>query len=435
MINKPSPLLYIYTHMSALFNFNPADHETTLNDFMDVAIMQKHSSYIAVVHVGTDKTTRILPRPTDPPKYAHLSQITHEIDILGHTVAHVFSVTKSMLGLAWAGRLYDESQGLIPTQLYKDVTDPDKKAERSLAGFYLSPTRPVTKSLPLLCKARVMDFFTQTTGLHTVDLGAVSGLEIAILAKRKLITDMNTFNSMLADNFISVRPDTDNKQFVYDNLLTQVSGLMLEDYIKAKENRPDFLIRDYVLDRYFPVTLKTPLKNTYIRGGWPLLEAGYKFYSIINNTPVEYEKTIKNTMVLAGLKMKGVDMVEFGCEMLRNHHALLVRIHDDSTLRFDFDTADAQDERAGWAYSLFFWIPRYNDNSDEKWISCIGHQGQYILFELTSRMLFVRQHFSKSSLVDNIDVTHLTVAAAQEYRYPGFANECRRLLRTMKQVQ
>lgn len=411
-------------------------HEKALTEFMDTAVRQKHSSYIAVVHVGEESISHLLPRASDLHKYVHLSETTHEIDIAGNTVAHVFSVTKSMLGLAWAARLYDSSAGLKPTQLYKDVTNPDKKADRSLAGYYLSPTRPVTKSLPLLCKARVMDFFTQTTGLHTVDLGAVSGLEIAMLAKRKMITDMNTFNTLLADNFISVRPDTDGKQFVYDNLLTQVSGLMLEDYVKVKENRPDFLIRDDVIDRYFPATLKTPQKNIYIRDGWPLLEAGYKFYSIISNTPVEYEKPIMNTMVLAGLKMKGVDMIEFGCEMLKKHHALLLRIHDDTTLRFDFDTTDTTDERAGWAYSLFFWIPRYKDDdkTGEKWISCIGHQGQYILFELTSRMLFVRQHFSKSSLVDNIDVSHLTVAAAQEYRYPGFASECRRLLHTMREV-
>ena len=363
------------------------------------------------------------------------------VDMTGATIAHAFSITKSMMGMLWAHYVYNRENDPRLAHLRDNLlgrNGPEKEHIR----HYLNANRPVTSSLATLLDVPLRKFFTQSTGLHTSEFSLPQALTLILLISKvgehgDRATGgarLQDFNSFLHDNWQEAPREN---RFNYDNILTQVASFALKDYMARLTQYADYLVKDEVIRIFFPPSF-TDAHHGHIQE-WPVVSAGYTYYY---RNGKEGGK-VDNTITLAGLKMTGRDFIVLGRHLLDNHADLLVRIHDDAdfyvTIPADKEEIEkyGRAAKAGWRYSFFCWIPMYEKEATErrKWVAFIGHEGQYMLFELISKSLFVRQHFAFTSAVgENIDFFSLAGPALETIKYRHFVCECKQLLDELEEI-
>ena len=421
------------------------------------AIFQKQSSFVAFVingdnwqeafpktdadrtnseYTNEDSYTRRLHENTHL-YYEHGSSIaipksysvTQGFDMTGNTVAHAFSITKSMMGMLWAHYIYDEPERF---PALKDWILADAPI-----GDFLNANRPVTSSLPLLLKQPLRNFFTQSTGLHTSEFSLSQALTLTLLTHKSVHGDtgLEDFNSFLHDNWIE---EPLENCFNYDNLLTQVASFALKDYMSRETQNDKYLVKDDIIARFFPKTFSDS-KHKHITNDWPVVYAGYEFYYSNGKKGMD----VYNSITLAGLKMTGNDFIELGKHLLANHRELLIKIHDDEKFYVTIPINPEEikqkghSSRSGWRYSFFCWIPIYADEdpSKRKWIAFVGHEGQYMLMELVSKSLFIRQHFAHTApAFENIDFAGLAEPRLQKIVYSDFIYDSKILLDELEYI-
>lgn len=367
--------------------------------------------------------------------------IVRSIDMSGHTVAHAFSITKSMMGMLWAYYVYNLGNDPRLAHLRDDLLGKNGP-ERENIRHYLSANRPVTSSLTTLLDVPLRKFFTQSTGLHTSDFSMPQALTLMILisgvgehgGREGGGAKLQDFNSFLHDNW---NEEPLENCFNYDNLLTQVASFALKDYMSRVTQNANFLVKDEVVKLFFPPSFRDD-KHGHIQE-WPVVSAGYTYYYRDGKEGGQ----VTNTLTLAGLKMTGNDFLVLGRHLLTHHCDMLIRIHDDADFytTLPVDPAEVKKygnaAKAGWRYSFFCWIPMYKgeDESKRKWIVFIGHEGQFMLFELISKSLFVRQHFAFTSpLGQNIDFVNLAGPSLEAIKYTSFVYDCKVLLDELQSI-
>lgn len=405
--------------------FPVTDKERDTKEYTDKDAFT-HRSYVRML--------QILKRPTD-------LHMTKGIDMSGKTIAHAFSITKSMMGMLWAHYVYNRENDPRLTNLRDNLLGKNGP-ERENIRHYLNANRPVTSSMTSLLDVPLRKFFTQSTGLHTSDFSLPQALTLIVListvgehgARASGGAKLQDFNSFLHDNWIEAPLEN---CFNYDNLLTQVASFALKDYMSRLTQNEKFLVKDEVVRIFFPPEF-SDAHHGHIQE-WPVVSAGYRYYYKNGDEGGE----VSNTLTLAGLKMTGQDFITLGRHLLNHHAELLIKIHDDA----DFYTVLPDDPveiknygrsaKAGWRYSFFCWIPVFKDEDDarRKWVVFIGHEGQYMLFELVSRSLFVRQHFALTDSVgENIDFVSLAGPALEKIKYREFCCDCKDLLDQLEKV-
>jgi hypothetical protein len=403
-----------------------------LYNFMMKAVFEKKSTFIAIARVPNIKLLPseydITERYTDPnmsiqQAYRAMNpratiKLAH-VDLKGDTVAHIFSITKSVMGLLWAYLVFNPTNDpfIQKLNLKKHLLDTNSKESR--LSYYLSDVRPTFMSLPKVLDRPMKDFFTQTSQVVTDEYDFAQVMTTLVITDEKSESKFESFNSLFGDNYVSVVP---YPSFKYDNLLTQVASLALEDHMKMVTENPEYLVKTEVIKLLFPPRFAT---LPHIKK-WPLLDAGYEIAG--------YNGTVKNTMTLAGIRMTGNEMMELGLYWLEHHHSLLlnIRTNPDFQVTLTTDLSHREhDIRGGWIYSFFFWIPTFMDDSTHLWISCIGHMGQYILMELNTRTVFIRQHFADLPMFQNIDVKNLK---SDDCKYEDFAVDVHVLLKDLEKI-
>jgi hypothetical protein len=255
---------------------------------------------------------------------------------------------------------------------------------------------------------------------------------------------LNSIESEFDEAVFSVHSMKD--EFHYSDKMTQVASIALEDMHKRMNDDETYLLKTEIPKRFFPVGMRT----SWNVKKWPTVNAGFdvklrvKMRFKSNNPITQLKPTYKeitvpvfNTLGFWGLRLSGNQMMEFGAYLLTHHRELMIKLYDDKGLYVvlpDKDDPAIQQEankvggirgtRAGWHYSCFWWIPQFKDYPEEnakyKWIAAIGHQGQFILLELTQGWVFIRQRFSINASFQNADIEHITSSASDTIRYPSF---------------
>lgn len=436
-----------------------SDNTELLADFLEDAVITHKSSFVAVAKLPDDAKVfdrdkhLLLPKPSplytaanfhDPNSAIRLRhQARHggnyqgniadlTIDMTGNTVAHVMSITKAIMGLFWAYCIHN-IDGHFPELRTKLL---DKTSEQSKLGFYLSPCHI---NIPKIRDAYVVQALTQSTGIVIADTNAFSMLRTLIMSSRHEAEgyELTSIDSELSENLFGT--PTQHNEFHYSDKMTQVTSMALEDMFK-KLYGDDYLLAEQIPRIFFPESLQQAQNIKE----WPLISAGYtttytKTTASSSSTRIKQVTVpVLNSLGFWGVRMSGQQMLDYGAFILLHFRPLLLKIYDDNRLYLSFppitdpqvkDEArklggDIHKTRGGWRYSCFWWIPRFEDypvaNSKYKWISAIGHEGQFILLELTQRWLFVRQHFKDNPSFENVDLEHVTPSGSDQVRYPSF---------------
>lgn len=396
--------------------------------------MDEKSSCVIVVRVDSDKraTEVLLPRRGVHTNEKYRGKYKHDFDLEGLTVAHVFSVTKSFMGLLWAYYIYNVG-GSHPH--LRDMLLDDTRPQSKIRHF-LHPGHPTLLHLKNLPDRPMRTFLSQTSGLSTVETGLVQALVVKVLQNNPKTFSgwdarLHSFDTLVHDMYLT-KPLT--HEFFYDNLMTQVASFALEEYMRAYTANRDFLIAVRVPELFFPAVVR---EKPYIKkpDEWPLLDAGYT--RRVSATKTE---EVFDTMTFYGVRMTGRDMAEVGVNLLLHHAELLEKIYDDHQMYVMFvDPATAskvESTRHGWRYWCFWWIPRFGDEDEKqfKWICGIGHEGQYLLLQLKKphQMVFVRQHFKLTADTwENMDLLNIYGDKAEAVRYPAFIYDAHVLLNTL----
>jgi hypothetical protein len=452
---------------------NPVINAVSANmiaDFVEDAYMRHHSSFVAIIRIPSADTDfnkgkhQVAPsanatidmmrqRYTTRNRLKELPNLSNEtIDIKGTTLAHVMSITKGVMGLLWAYYVYNKDGN------HKDLRDwllgkGNTATElRDTMGYYISPQHV---QIHKIRSAKVIKGLTQTTGVVLKDTDGFDMFKTLIMMSNHNKTADNTlttFDAMLREGLMSEVPTLEN-EFHYSDKMTQVTAIALEDMEKRRRNNFKFLIRDEILDIFFPPSLR----QAHNLRDWPTIPAGYQhkqktITAKSSKSPYKVEDiNVENTLGFWGIRMTGEQMVEFGSYLLTHHADLLNRMYDDADFYVDLPSErnkGIQDEakklggmhatRANWRYSYFWWIPRYpehkEDNDKYRWMGAIGHQGQFILLELSQRWVFVRQHFVYNAEFQNVDIKHVSSDASDHIRYARFCYDAFMLVKAINDI-
>jgi len=428
------------------------DSVELLADFIEKAIIEEHSSFVGVAYIPAGdaefvKSKHQLLPPSNTTKEDLLRRYqkrrnlpeppdihAETVDLSGKTLAHVMSITKAIMGLLWAYYIYNKDGEHEDLRGWL-LNDND---EKSKFGFHLSHRHI---HIPKIRNAHVRKGLTQTSGVIVKDTDGYDMFKTLLMMShhdKEADATLTTFDSLLREGLMTDVPIMKN-EFHYSDKMTQVTSMTLEDMEKRRRNNFRFLIKNEIPKIFFPPALREAqnIKD------WPTIPAGYTV-NVKKGQPgsssLRLYKTeplhVENSLGFWGIQMTGQQMVEFGAYLLTHHLELLTKIYDDKefyTVLPPKEDEAIQDEarklggihatRANWHYSYFWWIPRYEDDPDNdkyKWIAAIGHQGQFILLELTQRWVFVRQHFVHNKTFQNVDMDHITSHGSDRIRYAKF---------------
>lgn len=354
------------------------------------------------------------PEP-DPRYHTHLLRPSVDNPFAGGTTrAHVFSVTKSLIGLFWARMIYN-FDGLHP-HLYARLGSADK----GTMGNFLDMRNPV-RVVEHVADRPLHRYLTMTSGVATGSTDALYIANIRTLQNSVSsgLETLHTFGSVIHDGYYD-RVAGEGK-WRYSDACMQIATEAAEEYERAVINNDALTARDVILSKFFPPWLRQHFRET-----WPMLYTGYD--------AGDEGHAVYNTIGFYGLRMTGLEMRDLAVYLLQHHLALLRRIWAETTRHAETGTGDGyavtltesdEADRHGWRYWCFWWIPICLPNETGtcargQWISAIGHMGQYILFELTERRAFIRQHFVRDELFENIDVAHVDPKKARAVRMPEF---------------
>ena len=360
---------------------------------------------------GTSFACVVEIKPDGKP-HTHFAQVTEKTPHAAGTVrAHVFSITKSMLGLLAAQYVYDRDgkHGYLRRWLLDDA------AGHATMDTYLDRRSPVrmigkTKDQPL------RRLLTMTSG---IPVGDTDALYVAVMEgiKRPVrgATDVRvvTFTSLVYDRY-QHQPLTPGV-WRYCDTCMQFAAFAVEEFERAASNNYEFMARDEISRLFFPPSLRA----VYNEGTdeWPVIDAGYDRVDASGKTVSVY-----NTLAFYGLRMTGLEMRDLAVELLLRHHDLLTRIYNEPATDAGGGAVEVEEEdqyRSNWRYWLFWWIPVHTQYPG-RWISAIGHMGQFILLELDSRRAFIRQHFVIAPMVENVDLAHVARGKSDCVRMPDF---------------
>lgn len=416
------------------------DSEKIIHDAASICIIEQAGSYFGIARVKEDNThEKLFPSPNITIEsleqtYAHNHHIpvdalgfnhVRSVDLTGSTVAHVMSVTKSVTGFMWAYYIpkkkkpteestYDGPYPRLRDFLLSNGAD-------SQLGTYLDERRAVIHSIDQLRKAKVKELLTHTSGIVLKDTGfhemvvvnmCIYKTEEEGRAPIHYIQLYSVERLVLETMFVGVNH---HGEFHYDNLLSQLVIVALENMEQARRKDPTFLLKNDIIANFFPPVCKSV--------NWPIVDAGFT-----NRTG----KKMFNTLGFCGLQMTGEQLLQYGIFLMTNHRNVLERIHGDDDFYVTLASGDKDAgmdkcaRRAGWRYSFLWWLPRFSfDKSTEKYkiVAAIGYQGQYLLMELTTGYVFVRQYF-QINLTENVDLSHITPAKSEFIRDPCFVYRC-----------
>ena len=343
----------------------------------------------------------------------------------GRVRAHVFSITKSMLGLLWALYIYN-ADGKHP-YLYSWLRRPEYMTLRTyldqrspLMAIHLLPERPLWRMLTMSSGLPVGD----TNGLYLLLLRAIeSRVSVGV-------EGFNNFPALVYDSYNNVSEITlkkDEGSWRYSDTCMQIASIACEEFERAISGNKSLTARDEIARTFFPPSLRSRYEGEHSE--WPMVLSGYE----------DSGKQVLSTLTFYGLQMTGLEMRDLAVNLLTHHHALLLKIHgeiaaaDGSGLAVNIDDED-DPHRLGWRYWLFWWIPTFTDSqsdASEKWISAIGHMGQFLLMELVTKTAYIRQHYDANSLIEKIDLKHVMPGKSDIVRMPHFPAVARTLWKTL----
>jgi hypothetical protein len=340
------------------------------------------------------------------------------VDLSGWTVSHVMSITKSITGFVWAYLVFKSRE-------YPNLRECLlSNGEFSYMARYIDQRHNTLPALEELKTARVKQMLTHTSGIVLKESGPVDIMEIITCSYKTKRAGESSAHAPPLFSLETVVAETlysgvlHRNEFHYDNLLCQTVIIGLEELMRCKGG-DDFMLKDYIIDNFIDQTARATMRDT-----WRVTYAGF------NN---EKNKPVFNTLGFWGVRMSGAALTQYGVFLMKNHLDVLLQIHDDPQFyvtlgEFSDDKKNKPSgKRMGWRYSFFWWIPRFAfDASTEKYkiVAAIGYQGQYLLMELTTGYVFVRQFFVKNALTENVDATHIKPADADKIRDAEFAYEC-----------
>jgi hypothetical protein len=394
------------------------DRATAISAFLEECYAPVHaSSFVCFAEPGRQRFETHTRKATRATPFAD-----------GLKRAHVFSVTKSMIGLFWAQMVhnYDGRHGYLYGWL--------GSAEDGAMGNFLDARNPV-RIIENVARRPLHRFLTMTSGVATGPTNALYIAQVRTLhhgtfARSPLLT---TFGSVVYDGYYD-RGAPPEGEWRYSDACMQIATEAAEEFERAMTLNDALTARDVVVSRYFPAWL-----HEYFRANWPMLNPGYV---TVDETGVIHD--VLNTVGFYGLQMTGMEMRDVGVHLLTHHLPLLQRIYAEKTIAEGgyAVTLTEQDEpdRHGWRYWCFWWMPiclpddPCTDCARGQWMSAIGHMGQYILLELTARRVFIRQHFFDDALFENVDLASIDPAKARRVRMPEFVSAAQRLHRRLEAV-
>lgn len=230
------------------------------------------------------------------------------------TRAHVFSITKSMLGLLWARYIYN-FDGKHP-YLYDWLRHPDFMT----LNTYLDQRSPL-RGVPHLTERPLWRMLTMTSGLPVGNTNALMLLLMRAVESRASagVEGFHNFPMIVLDSYRAETLETIKQsegEWNYSDTCMQIASVACEEFERAVSNRQDMMASREISANFFPASLRARYPRE-----WPVVFSGY--------VDARTNTNVLSTLTFYGLQMTGLEMRDLAVHLLTHHHALLLRIYEE----------------------------------------------------------------------------------------------------------
>lgn len=274
-----------------------------------------------------------------------------------NVAADVYSVTKSVFGLLVADAHMKHSKAKTRNRRF-NVHDRvfDMMLKQGPDG------KPINDAATVIGNVTLNMLLTQTSGVDTKEVGYGDILAL----KRGTMLEVWAPTKVTA---LRTEPVDTQAPFLYNNVMTQFAEF---PYAAS--------MRRIRRDLYF--TTKDEAMNTI-----------FAFDNRIEwMTDFESSPAFQSTAVFMGIRMTGAQMLQLGIHLLATPRLFAVLEFIHAWEAQAAVTGAGYDHRDGWTYSFLWWVPPPARYGNTRWLVAIGLFGQYLVINLDTKLVAVRQH-------------------------------------------